>query len=211
MGSETRSTRSKTYKKELEDYDHRFTEIEYRALRAYLMNYSESAYFDWWSAKMVILSTCLFVVAILGGSYFLYQKEFERTGTILGSLLSSSGVLRWLATGQTEFLPSLDARAQKHVNAGAEMTRIHRLAKLYRSQLRTGAAPTDSTRWETQYKELLSAYKEASSYSVIREKAYQKYNTVELVCTEQRKRKDQVTEYLDAIKAQTEENNETNN
>ncbi|KAK7115675.1 uncharacterized protein [Littorina saxatilis] len=196
QGSETRSTRSKTYKKELEEYDNRFAEIEFRALRAYLMNYSESAYYEGRSATMVMISSCLFAVAILGGIYFLCGKEFEKAATLLGSFGSFSGCLRWLANGQNEFLPSLDARAQKHVSAGAEMTRIHRLAKLYRSQLHTGAAPADSTRWETQYKELLSAYKEASSYSVIREKAYQKYNRVELVRTEQKKRQGQVTDYL---------------
>ena len=53
-------------------------------------------------------------------------------------LLAVAGLLEYSVRGKSELFPSLADRARRHVDAGAEMTRIHRLAVLYNLELRAG-------------------------------------------------------------------------
>ena len=63
-------------------------------------------------------------------------KEMK-LGLLVPLALSVAATMEYSARGTSELYPSLAARAQKHVHAGAEMTRIHRLAELYGSELQT--------------------------------------------------------------------------
>ena len=56
-------------------------------------------------------------------------------GLLVPLFVSFAGVLEYAARGTSDLFPSMAARAQKHVDAGAEMTRTHRLAKLFNSEL----------------------------------------------------------------------------
>ena len=59
-----------------------------------------------------------------------------------------------------------------------------------------------TVQWDEQtkrYVKLLERYETTSNITVIRESAYQKYNTVQLVCDENDRRKRQVSKYLDHV------------
>ena len=67
--------------------------------------------------------------------------KFMKTGGrfLMYTAIPLAGVMGFLSRGSSELFPSFAIRAQKHVDAGAEMTKIHRRAKLYRSQLQAVA------------------------------------------------------------------------
>ena len=57
-----------------------------------------------------------------------------------------------------------------------------------------------TVQWDEQskrYVDLLARYETTSKITVIRESAYQKFNTIQLVCDEYDKRRRQVSKYLD--------------
>ena len=72
------------------------------------------------------------VSAIVAAINTVHQKQL---GLLAAALAVFAGGLKYSATGSSDLLPSLTKRAQNHVNAGAEMTRVHRLAKFYKSDL----------------------------------------------------------------------------
>ncbi|KAK7102388.1 hypothetical protein V1264_020613 [Littorina saxatilis] len=176
-----------------EKYEERFVEIEFRALRAYLMNYKESSYFDKWSRCAEVGSYLLGLLGLVGGTSLIIMNKRLMGGTLFAISFPTSGAIQWSARGQSRVIPSFATRAQQHVDAGAEWTRIHRLAKLYRSQLKSN--DLNSSDVEAKYLGLLDAYKLASLCTVIREKAYKEFNDVKLVCGEHDRRRNQVTEY----------------
>ena len=74
---------------------------------------------------------------ILGTASGVLAIVFKETmfGMLIPLALFLAAVLEYSARGTSALFPSLAARAQRHVQAGAEMTQTYRLAKLYRSQL----------------------------------------------------------------------------
>ena len=60
---------------------------------------------------------------------------WNRPGLMSAFLLSIAALMEYSARGKSDLFPSLARRGHKHVKAGAKMTRIHRLAKLYKTDL----------------------------------------------------------------------------
>lgn len=89
-------------------------------------------------AQWVEWAAC--ITGFVGAPIFAFKAATETTnqkqwGLVAAVLAAFAGGMKYSATGSSDLLPSLTKRAQNHVNAGAEMTRVHRLAKFYKSDL----------------------------------------------------------------------------
>ena len=75
-----------------------------------------------------------------------FLKQTRGPLTPLGfGFISLAVAMEYGARGTSELSPSLALRAQKHVDAGAEMTRIYRLAKMYNKEFQ--ALPPGTARF----------------------------------------------------------------
>lgn len=72
---------------------------------------------------------------IIAFSAAMERMNQKKLGLVAVVLTAFVGGLKYWATGSSDLFPSLTKRAQNHVNAGAEMTTVHRLAKFYKSDL----------------------------------------------------------------------------
>ena len=75
-----------------------------------------------------------------------FLKQTRGPLTPLGfGFFSVAIAMEYGARGTSELSPSLALRAQKHVDSGAEMTRIYRLAKMYNKEFQ--ALPLGTARF----------------------------------------------------------------
>lgn len=86
--------------------------------------------------RVEVVADCGFaaipVSAIVAAVKTVHQTRLR---LVAATLAVFAGGLKYSAIGSSDLFPSLNKRAQNHVNAGAEMTRIQRLAKFYKSDL----------------------------------------------------------------------------